>query len=44
MVERGDIEWVVPKLRQAEEHLNTLVDGIRAWLDSQADDAKGGDE
>ncbi len=37
MAERGDIEWVVPKLRQAEEHLDALVDGIRAWLDSQAD-------
>ncbi len=37
MAERGDIEWVVPKLRHAEEHLNALVDGIRVWLDSQAD-------
>ncbi len=37
MAERGVIEWVVPKLRQAEQHLNALVDGICAWLDSQAD-------
>ncbi len=29
---------------QAEEHLNARVDGIRAWLDSQADAPKFADD